>query len=388
MTQTVGIVGAGLMGRLLALALAEQDWRVSLFEKDGATVPNSCGYAGAGMLSPISELETSEPLIARLGFDSLPLWERLIQKLDLPVYFQNRGTLIVAHHLDAPELAHFSRRLKSRIAQCKREEVPQKTVEEIEWRLSGSELRELEPQLGERFQQGVFIPEEGQIDNRQLLISLEHQLNRANVHWHCHTRIEALKPHEIDDGGKKRHFDWVIDCRGLGAKPDWRQLRGVRGEIIRVHAPEVSLQRPVRLMHPRYPLYIAPRENHHFVIGATSIESEDFRPITLQSGLELMSAAFTVHPGFAEATLLESMVNCRPALPDHLPAISMEPGLIRSNGLYRHGFLMAPKLAELVCCQLRNEVIPSLYQSIFHGHCENLMNQIPREAKVIYASTH
>ena len=32
----------------------------------------------------------------------------------------------------------------------------------------------------------------------------------------------------------------------------------VYGEVIRIHAPEVTLTRPTRLLHPRYPIYIAP----------------------------------------------------------------------------------------------------------------------------------
>ena len=50
-------------------------------------------------------------------------------------------------------------------------------------------------------------------------------------------------------------------------------LRPVRGEVIRVYAPEVEFSLPVRLMHPRYKLYIAPKINHEYVIGATEIES-------------------------------------------------------------------------------------------------------------------
>lgn len=388
MTQTVGIIGAGLMGRLLALLLSEQGWQVSLFEKDDATVPNSCVFVGAGMLSPISELETAEPLIAKLGFDSLNLWQTLIQKLDLPVYFCRSGTLIVSHHLDFPVLDQFRGTLQNKLKLCKNGEIPEENIEPIRWRLNQPELQALEPQLSERFQQGIYIPDEGQIDNRQLILALEHQLQKAGINCHFNTPVQQLKPNRIQTQSITHHFDWVIDCRGLGAKPEWKTLRGVRGEIIRVHAPEVSLQRPVRLMHPRYPLYIASRENHHYVIGATSIESEDTRPITLQSTMELLSAAFSIHPGFAEASILETSVNCRPALPNHLPNIQMQSGLIRINGLYRHGFLIAPQLAQLVANGLNGLPIPSGYQNLFENADENLINPKTKEASAIYATTY
>ncbi len=370
MSQTVGIVGAGLLGRLLALTLRQRGWQVSLFDKDGPTVPNSCGYAGAGMLSPISELESAEPLIARLGFDSLPLWRQLItslNRLDLPVYFQTEGTLIVAHHLDNADLHHFRHMLQSKLRHCQNSEVPASALNALNWQLTPQTLTTLEPELGGRFHSGIFIQEEGQIDNRQLLLALENALQLAEVQCHWHTPVQEIQAGMVQTHPRDWRFDWVIDCRGLGAKPDWNNVRGVRGEIVRVYAPEVTLNRPVRLMHPRYPLYIAPRENHHYVIGATSIESEDTKPVTVQSAMELLSAAFAVHEGFAEASILDSLANCRPALPDHLPQIQSSPGLLRINGLYRHGFLIAPQLVEVTCNLLSGRPTPEHYQALIQG---------------------
>lgn len=369
MTQTVGIVGAGLMGQVLAYTLAQQGWRVSLIERDGPTVPHSCAYMGAGMLSPVSELETAETLIARLGFDALPLWRELVNSCELPIYFQEQGTLIVSHPLDFPDLAQFRKALQHKLKGFDANDLPEQTTTSIQWQLSSVELTRLEPQLGNRFQSGIYIPDEGQIDNRQLLQALQQQLHTLGVTYLFETTVNDVQSHQIHTPDHIFSFDWVIDCRGLGGKPDWNNLRGVRGEIIRVHAPDVSLTRPVRLMHPRYPLYIAPRENHHYVIGATSLESEDIRPMSLQSAMELLSAAFSIHPGFAEASILEMGVNCRPALPDHLPRIQLEPGLIRVNGLYRHGFLIAPQLAKLIGDSLAHRPISTDYQTIFEDKC-------------------
>jgi glycine oxidase len=140
----------------------------------------------------------------------------------------------------------------------------------------------------------------------------------------------------------------VIDCRGLGARPQWSAIRGVRGEVIRVHAPEVALLRPTRLVHPRYPLYIAPKPDHLFVIGATEIESDDMSPASVRSTLELLSAAYAVHSGFAEARIVEIATQCRPTLPDNLPAIRQpRPGVMQINGLYRHGFMIAPAILDV-----------------------------------------
>ncbi|MFC0158354.1 FAD-dependent oxidoreductase [Mameliella alba] len=71
--------------------------------------------------------------------------------------------------------------------------------------------------------------------------------------------------------------------------------------------------------------------------------------------MELLSAAWTVHPGFAEAELVATGAGLRPAFPDNRPALRHEGGRIHLNGLYRHGFLMAPVLAEDLAAMLAKE---------------------------------
>lgn len=171
------------------------------------------------------------------------------------------------------------------------------------------------------------------------------------MHWH-----HAMEPNNLRSHG----FDWVIDCRGLGAKASWADthnpLRGVRGEVIRVHAPEVKLKRPTRLIHPRYPIYIAPKENDLYVIGATEIESDDLSPVSVRSSMELLSAAYSVHSGFAEARIVEATTQCRPTLKNNLPEICIpESGLMQINGLYRHGYLIAPAMMDAALQVLRGE---------------------------------
>src|SRR5690606_3318858 len=165
-----------------------------------------------------------------------------------------------------------------------------------------------EPDLHDVFQDGLLLEEEGHINNRQLLDVLLTEIRSAGGECieHCPVSLDA---YTITTPTEQRTFDLVIDCRGMGAKSTANQLRGVRGETLHVETREISLQRPVRLMHPRYQLYIVPKPDHRFVIGATQIESEDRSPVTLQSSLELSSALYTVAPAFAEARILELGVN-------------------------------------------------------------------------------
>ena len=334
-SQHFAILGAGLMGRLLALALAQRGHRVQVYEAAAADAMGSAARAAAAMLAPLAESAVTEPNVVRMGLYSLSRWPQLIETLHQPVFFQQNGTLIVWHRPDQSEADRLHRHLERTSAQ-----LPDLARAQ---RLDARSLARTEPALAGRFGQGFFLPGEGQLDNRQLLAALLTQLQSAGVslHWHSPRKPEDFEP------GAAGQPDWLIDCRGLGAQTAWRQLRGVRGEVARVYAPEVTLQRPLRLLHPRYPLYIAPKPDHVFVIGATEIESEDRSPASVRSTLELLSAAYSVHSSFAEGRLLEMSTQLRPTLPDNLPALRwLGRRSLQVNGLYRHGFLIAPALLD------------------------------------------
>jgi glycine oxidase len=277
-------------------------------------------WAG-GMLAPYCEREGSEPLITRLGLRSLTLWREQVPQTPF------QGSLVVAHTRDRADYERFARMTSNH------------------QRIDGKALAELEPSLDGRFRDALFFPDEGHVEPRRVVPQL-HDLIRA-----------AGGSIEFQSEQKPQTTDGiVIDCRGLAARDQFPDLRGVKGEEIIVETDEIELSRPVRLMHPRWPLYIIPRENNRFMIGATSIERED-SGVSVRSALELLSAAYAVHPAFAEARIVEIGSGLRPAFPDNLPRIAIEGQRIAVNGLYRHGFLLAPALAELTLAYLQRGAI-------------------------------
>ncbi|WP_435492822.1 FAD-dependent oxidoreductase [Variovorax sp. ZT4R33] len=332
--DAASVLGAGLMGRLMALSLARAGCQVALFDAAGPQADGAAARVAAAMLAPLAESAVAPPAVVRLGHHALARWPALLASLDAPVFFQQEGTLVLWHRQDAAEAARLARVLSHSAAA-----VPALPPMQ---HLDANAVAALEPALAGRFAQGLFLPGEGQLDNRGLLAALQHTLEampNVRLHWHC-----ARSPEDFSPAPNER----VIDCRGLGARPQWPALRGVRGEVIRVHAPDVALTRPTRLVHPRYPLYIAPKPDGVFVIGATEIESGDLSPASVRSTLELLSAAYAVHSGFGEARILEIATQCRPTLPDNRPAIrSPGPRVLQINGLYRHGFMIAPAMLDM-----------------------------------------
>ncbi|MGS2724217.1 glycine oxidase ThiO [Porticoccus sp. GXU_MW_L64] len=357
--MNIGIAGAGIIGRLLAWQLLEQGHKVTLFDRLPIDSTDNCSHTAAGMLTPYSEGETAEPLIVELGRASLQRWPRLVEQLGADVHFNKRGTLVVAHPQDRGDYQRFNNAVNDRM-DMGGDQYQQ---------LNQTQLAELEPELATRFGHAAYLPDECWLCSHCVMKTLADKLQQLGVGWYASTEVAAVSSGEIAVQGRSGRricrFDLVIDSRGLGAK-DVLSVRGVRGELLWVDAPEVNITRLVRLMHPRYRIYIVPRKGSLYLIGATQIESEDHSEISVRSTLELLSAAYSVHPGFAEGRVIKGDVHCRPALPDNQPRIEVSDGLIRVNGLFRHGYLMSPAIADEVLAIVSDHQHDSVFEGLVH----------------------
>ena len=310
----VSIVGAGIAGTWTALLLAEAGCRVTVYERgEEAQLSGGTSWWAGGMLAPDCESEGSEPVVVRLGRRSVDLWREHVPETVLA------GSLVVAHPRDRADLDRFARQTGGHE------------------RVGADRIAQLEPALANRFREGLFFPGEGHVEPRRVMPGLRRQLRERGVALEFGA---AIQPGDLSGP--------VIDCRGLAARDRLTDLRGVKGETVTIESTEIQLARPVRLMHPRWSIYIIPRADNRFLIGASTIESEDASGVSVRSALELMTAAYTIHPAFGEARIVEIGTGLRPAFPDHAPRIDVSGDQIALNGLYRHGFLMAPALAEVV----------------------------------------
>ena len=334
----IAILGAGLLGRLLALQQTDAH-EVHLFERDSLHNTNATGRVAAAMVAPIAESATASPTVVAFGMQSLSLWSALLAPLGLSECFQQKGSLILAHANDKPVFDNFSKRVQTNLL-CHLN------------LLSKTQAHQLEPELPIYFHHILHLPNEAHIDNQLLFDTTAERIQSSQIKLYTSIKAEIDNTENTKIAGIKTTFDWIIDCRGLGAKHKLlntsQRLRGVRGEVARVYAPEVNLHRPIRLMHPRYPIYVVPKPNNEYVIGATEIESESDKPPTVRSTLELLSAAYSVHSGFAEAEIQAIQSGLRPTLSDNDPAITVQQRCIQANGLYRHGYLLAPVVLQQI----------------------------------------
>lgn len=344
------VLGGGLIGKLIAWRLSLIYKSVILFEKSGKNSNNSATYVAAAMLSPIAESLESTEIITYLGYKSLELWKQWLKQLLANVFFQQNGTLVIWHYND------------NYLAQTFINNLNYKNIKEyIIW--NKNDLVNNENSLADKFNSGIFLQNEGQLDNRQLLNSLDLSLK--------HNKVKCVYNTKMCQDMAKKYANWVIDARGIGSQLYWNnlkqsKLRGVRGEIIRVYCPAVKLNRPIRLLHPKHPIYICPKENSYFIVGATQIESEDTSSISLKSTLDLLSALYFVNNDFAEARIIEMNTQLRPTLNHHNPQIMIDEKhkIILVNGLYRHGFLIGPAIVDIVFNYILNNNIESKMKTL------------------------
>ncbi|SFJ01058.1 glycine oxidase [Phyllobacterium sp. CL33Tsu] len=304
--MAVLVKGAAVAGLAVAHELMVRGIEVTVVDPAPGGLRAASWYAG-GMLAPYCERESAEQAVVELGRAAADWWEEA-----LPGSVTRNGTLVLAPARDHKELDRFGARTSG-----------------FEMVDEGG-IAALEPDLSGRFRKGLHFPSEAHLDPRHALVGLAAKLAASGVSFET-------------DLSAPSDFEWTIECVGRATQDE--NIRGVRGEMLLLRTPDVALSRPIRLIHPRFPVYIVPRAGQTFMVGATMIESDATGPITARSMMELLNAAYSLHPAFGEAEIVETGTGIRPAYADNLPRVVRNGNAISINGLFRHGFLLAPAMA-------------------------------------------
>lgn len=316
MQRTITILGAGILGLWQAFTLARRGHKVRLIEAAPEPFANAASFYAGTLLAPECEFPPAQKNARAFARRGLQLWQ------DHFTSVETQGTLVVAAAGGEGDLQDLALQSEN-FAQVSR-----------------SEIAKLEPALGTRFQSGLFFETEAHCATAAALNQILDAVREAGV------TVSFGSPSTFDATQSGESI--TIDCRGMAARDRLPDLRGVRGERLIIRTDAISLTRPVRLMHLRQPIYIVPWPNTHFMVGATTIESEDASQISVKSALDLLAQTYQLHPAFGEAEIVSFGAGVRPAFPDNLPRITVRAAgqHILINGAYRHGFLLAPVLAE------------------------------------------
>lgn len=316
----VTVMGAGVVGLWQACELAYRGHSVRLIERTVTPFTNAASqYAGA-MLAPYCERDGAEAIVEELGLLGLAHWKRVCP------HVVGNGALVMAQPRDLSEFERFAARTHQHR------------------RLDSAGIAALEPDLGHRYAEGLYFAAEAHIEPARALAFLLQRARRLGVDMNFGVA-------SLDDDGI------VIDCRGIAARNELRSLRPVRGERAIVQTNELDFQRPLRLLHPRQPLYVVPWGAGMYMLGATILETDDEGPVTLRSSLDLLGLAYALHPAFGRARVVSLDAGVRPAFNGNVPKIVISGRRILVNGLFRHGFLFAPVLAHMVADHLEQRKV-------------------------------
>ncbi len=337
----IGIIGAGIIGRLLAIEFFKRKNKVTIFEMDNIFSSGSCTSTATGMLAPWSESYESSELVFKLGISSLKLWPKILETLNAKHLFVQQGTAHLSLYREKHKLENFFALLKKR------------DIEFDAIEINNNNRKEFIGEFSPEYSFGYYFPKEATLNPKEFILKSNDFFEKYNILFKFNNKIICYEKNKIKTAQSNIYFDLVINTMGMGAKNVFNNgkeiLRGVRGSLVLVHAPLVNIHSVIRLTHLRYPIYIVPRGDNNYIIGATSHETECLKPITVESLLELLSVASHFDKGFLEANLLEQRVNLRPTFTNGSPSFYCINGVYYINGLYRNGITISPALVNIFC---------------------------------------
>lgn len=352
--SNIAILGSGVMGRVLAVSLAKTypELQIDIYDK-GSSYKHSCSYCAGGMLSPLSELINCEKHAYEIGHNSYELWSSLNSFINKHLnttsrFVKKASTYVIAHNQDKYELDLAIRNINLRVNKLSKS-LSQK---------AHTDFKVCDKQNILSKEQGICLSNsinDNVIKLNEALVNVPEFFKLSDQFFKEYKNIKTLELSKEDFYVNKFDTDYqqIFDCTGFPSN-QLNDLYGSRGEAVVIRATNIKLNSVVRLLHPRHSIYLIPRGNDIFYIGATSIESKDCSEISVQGVLELLSSLMIIDKCFAEARIIKTLTNVRPVSGDDMPILKNVGKTTYLNGLSRHGYLFAPALANKVIQQIND----------------------------------
>jgi glycine oxidase len=336
------IIGGGIIGLATAIALSQKGAKVTVVERElcgrGAT------WAAAGMLAP--EAERLEGDLLEFGIRSREMYPQWIANL-MRLSGQDCGYWCCG--MIAPVLEESDRQVISQHSKY----------------INREESRKRQSGLGEAILGSLWLPEDGQVNNRKLTQALLTTARSLSIKILEGTTVYQIvrdqkRVMHLDTSAGKLQSDryvlaigaWTRSLLPLPIKP-------IKGQMLSVFDGDRKLQRVIYAPS----CYIVPRQDGTIVIGAT-VEDNGFSQGNTAAGIaQLLNRAIAVYPAIADMQITETWWGFRPHAPNEIPLLGASDyeNLILATGHYRNGILFAPITAKLITDFMVDGIADSIY---------------------------
>jgi len=305
------VIGGGIIGLSIAIALSQKGANVTIVERDlcgiGAT------WAAAGMLAP--EAERLEGNLLDFGIRSREMYPQWIANL-MRLSGQDCGYWCCG--IIAPVLEESDRQVISKHPQY----------------ISREESLKRQSGLGKSVLGSLWLPEDGQVNNRKLTQALLAAARSLSIKI-----LEGTTVYQIgQDRNRVTHLDTsagkLQGDRYVLATGAWTRslmplpIKPIKGQMLSVFDSDRKLQKVIYAPS----CYIVPRQDGTIVIGAT-VEDNGFSQGNTAAGIaQLLNGAIAVYPAIADMPNIETWWGFRPHAPHEIP-------LLGASGLRNYIFI-------------------------------------------------
>ena len=329
-TWDVIIVGGGIIGLSLSIALRKRGARVLVVER--GEPGHEASHAAAGMLV---ECGAETPaLLQPFAIASAGMYPEFAHELQdesgIDVDLREQGTLLF------PPPEHVYER-------------PGFTTES----LLPAPLANLEPAFAGVKRPVIFLKERS-VDPRALVLAALKAARHREVDISSGTSVTELLLSDGHVGGIRTDKTTyaapvVVNCAGAWAgqlPPHHFPTRPVKGQMLAVVGAKPGLQHVIRAPE----VYLVPRSDGRILIGATLEEAGYDKRTEADTIRGLHQAAVDLVPGLKGARVLEAWAGLRPGTPDDLPILgaTITRGYFVATGHFRNGILLAPVTAHVM----------------------------------------
>lgn len=334
------IIGGGIIGVSLAIALRKERLRVLIVER--GELGREASHAAAGMLAGAG-LEIPAALRV-LASESARMYPEFVHELEdesgMKIDLRDQGTILLSQG-EFPGSAEV---------------------------LSAEKLKSLEPALamqgmrqGRRERPalqnraGVFSAflNERSVDPRTLMAAAVKAAKHREIDISSGSEVREVVTENGRTAGVKTEKTFyasgiVLNCAGAwaGQVPPFQfPVRPVKGQMLAVVGGP-----PLKHVIRGDEVYLVPRSDGKIVIGSTLEDAGFDKQVDVHAIEKLFQAATDLVPDLARTRRQEAWAGLRPGTPDELPILgeTAAPGYFVASGHYRDGILLAPVTAQVM----------------------------------------